>query len=125
MSDRLTCITLNQDGEVFFATDKGVISFRAPAAPGGETNDNVYAFPNPVREDYQGYIAVKGLVNNAQVRITDINGTLVYSTRAEGGQAVWDGKNFDGKKARSGVYLVFAADDTGSQKVVTKILIIN
>ena len=125
LSDRLTCITLNQDGEVFFATDKGVISFRAPAAPGGETNDNVYAFPNPVREDYQGYIAVKGLVNNAQVRITDINGTLVYSTRAEGGQAVWDGKNFDGKKARSGVYLVFAADDTGSQKVVTKILIIN
>jgi flagellar hook assembly protein FlgD len=68
---------------------------------------------------------VKGLVSNAQVRITDINGVLVYSTRAEGGQAVWDGKNFDGRKAQSGVYLVYAANDTGTEKVVTKILIIN
>ena len=125
LSDRLTCIALSQDGEVFFATDKGVVSFRAPASSGGDTNENVYAFPNPVRENFEGYIAVKGLVTNAQVRITDVNGTLVYSTRAEGGQAVWNGKNFDGKKARSGVYLVFASNDTGSEKVVTKILIIN
>jgi ligand-binding sensor domain-containing protein len=125
LSDRITSIALNQDGEVFFGTDKGVISFRAPAAPGGDTNENVYAFPNPVRENYEGYIAVKGLVNNAQVRITDVNGVLVYSTRAEGGQAIWDGKNFDGKKARTGVYLVYAANDSGSEKVVTKILIIN
>jgi flagellar hook assembly protein FlgD len=109
---------------VFFGTDKGVISFRALATPGGDTNEDVYAFPNPVKSDYDGYIAVKGLVNNAQVRITDINGELVFSTRAEGGQAVWDGKNFDGKKAQTGVYLVYAADDTGSEKIVTKILII-
>jgi ligand-binding sensor domain-containing protein len=125
LSDRLTCIALNQDGEVFFGTDKGVISFRATATPGGDTFENVYAFPNPVREDYEGYIAVKGLVSDAQVRITDINGILVYTTQAEGGQAIWDGKNFDGKKARAGVYLVYVANDSGSEKVVTKILIIN
>jgi ligand-binding sensor domain-containing protein len=125
LSDRVTCITLNQDGDVFFATDKGVISFRAIATPGGETNENVFAFPNPVKENFDGYIAVRGLVNNAQVRFTDINGVLVYATRAEGGQAVWDGKNFNGKKARTGVYLVYAANDDGTEKVVTKILIIN
>ena len=125
LSDRIVCIALNQDGDVFFGTDKGVISFRATATPGGLTNANVYAFPNPVRADYEGYIAVKGLVDNAQVRITDVNGTLVYSTRAEGGQAVWDGKNFHGVKARTGVYLVYATNDTGSEKVVTKILILN
>jgi ligand-binding sensor domain-containing protein len=125
LSDRIVCLAINQDGEVFFGTDKGVISFRSTATPGGETNTNVYAFPNPVKSDYEGYIAVKGLVENAQVRITDVNGTLVYSTRAEGGQAIWDGKNFDGRKARTGVYLVYAANDTGSEKVVTKILIIH
>jgi ligand-binding sensor domain-containing protein len=125
LSDRITCIAINQDGDAFFATDKGVISFRAAATPGGETNENVFAFPNPVRENYEGYIAVKGLVSNAQVRITDINGVLVYSTRAEGGQAVWDGKNFNGKKALTGVYLVYASNDDGTEKVVTKILIIN
>ena len=125
LSDRITCIALNQDGDVFYGTDKGVISFRATATPGGDVNANVYAFPNPVKSDYEGYIAVKGLVTNAQVRITDVNGTLVYSTRAEGGQAVWDGKNFHGVKAQTGVYLVYAANDTGSEKVVTKILIIH
>ncbi|MEI7661827.1 MAG: two-component regulator propeller domain-containing protein [Bacteroidota bacterium] len=125
LSDRITCLALNQDGDVFFGTDKGVISYRASATPGGDVNENVYAFPNPVKSDYEGYIAVKGLVNNAQVRITDINGTLVFSTRAEGGQAVWDGKNFHGKKVETGVYLVYASNDAASEKVVTKILIIH
>ncbi|MFZ4523211.1 MAG: two-component regulator propeller domain-containing protein [Bacteroidales bacterium] len=145
LSDRITCIAINNDGNVFFGTDNGVISFRGSATPGTETNEDVYAFPNPVREGYEGCIAVRGLVNNAQVRITDVNGVLVFSGQAAsanissceslsgaqaqsgvyGGQVVWDGRNFDGKKARTGVYLVFASDDTGSEKVVTKILIIN
>jgi len=125
LSDRITCITLNEDGDVFFGTDKGVISFRSTATPGGEVNSNVLVFPNPVKSDYQGSIAVKGLVSNAQVRITDVNGTLVYSTRAEGGQAIWDGKNLHGIKVESGVYLVYAANDSASEKVVTKILIMH
>lgn len=125
LSNRITGIAINKDGEVFFGTDNGVISFRSTATPGGETNEDVYAFPNPVKAEYDGYIAIKGLVNQAQVRITDINGTLVYSTRAEGGQAIWNGRNYDGKKAHTGVYLVFAANDDGKEKVVTKILIIN
>jgi ligand-binding sensor domain-containing protein len=124
LSDRIVCLALNQDGDVFFGTDKGVVSFRATATPGGETNENVFAFPNPVRENYEGYIAVKGLVENAQVRITDVNGTLIYTTRAEGGQAVWDGKNMHGAKAHTGVYLVYATNDAGTEKVVTKILVL-
>ncbi len=125
LSDRIICIALNKDGDVFFGTDKGVISFRGPATPGGDTNENVYAFPNPVKSDFEGFIAIKGLVSNAQVRITDVNGALVYSTRAEGGQAIWDGKNFDGRKAHTGVYLVYASNDTGSERIVTKILLIH
>ncbi|MFH1160816.1 MAG: T9SS type A sorting domain-containing protein, partial [bacterium] len=95
------------------------------ASDGGESMGDVYAFPNPVKDGYDGYIGIKGLVSNAQVRITDVNGALVYSTRAEGGQAIWNGRNFSGKKARTGVYLVFASDDKGNEKVVTKILIVN
>lgn len=125
LSNRITGIAINNDGEVFFGTDNGVISFRSTATPGGDTNENVYAFPNPVKAEYDGYIAIKGLVNQAQVRITDISGTLIYSTKAEGGQAIWNGRNFDGKKAHTGVYLVFAANEDGKEKVVTKILIIN
>ncbi len=124
-SNRITSLAINKTGEVFIGTDKGVLSYRGTATTPGSTNENVYAFPNPVNESYSGWIAIKGLVANATVKITDVNGTLVYSTIAEGGQAIWDGKNFDGKKARTGVYLVFASTATGTEKVVTKILIIH
>ncbi len=123
-SDRITCIAINQNGEVFVGTDKGVISYRGSATPAQNT-EKVYAFPNPVKKGYTGLIAITGLVGNASVKITDVNGTLVYATTAEGGQAIWDGRNFDGRKALTGVYLVFASTSTGTEKVVTKILIIN
>ena len=124
-SNRITSLAINKDGEVFIGTDKGVISYRGSASEGEETMSDVYAFHNPVKDGYNGYIGIKGLVSNEQIRITDSNGELVYATRAEGGQAIWDGKNFSGRKAKSGVYLVFASDDKGKEKVVTKILIIN
>ena len=126
LSNRVISIAINDiTGEVYFATDNGVISFKSTATGGGDTFDNVYAYPNPVRAGYEGYIAIKGLVSNAQVKITDINGALIYTAKAEGGQAIWDGKNFNGSRARTGVYLVFAATADGSEKIVTKILIIN
>ncbi len=126
LSNRVTSIAINPvTGEVYFGTDKGVISYKSTATEGGDSFGNVYAYPNPVREGYQGYIAVKGLLSNAQIRITDISGRLVYTGKAEGGQAVWNGCTMDGKKVRTGVYLVFASNENGSDKVVTKILVIN
>ena len=125
-SNRISSLAINPlTGEVFVGTDKGIISYKGTATEGGETFQNVYAYPNPVKEGYEGWIAIKGLVTNAQVRITDIGGNLIFSTKAEGGQAIWDGKNFSGRRAKTGVYLVYASSDKGEEKVVTKILIIN
>ena len=126
LSDRVTSIAINQNtGEVYFGTDKGVISYKSTATEGTDAFGDVYAYPNPVREGYQGYIAVKGLISNAQIRITDISGRLVYTGKAEGGQAVWDGNSMTGHKVHTGIYLVFASNENGSEKVVTKILVIN
>ena len=114
-----------ESGEVFIGTDQGLISYKGTATEGGEIFSRVYAYPNPVKEDYNGLIGIKGLVSNAQVRITDISGNLIFSTMANGGLAVWDGNNFSGKKAKTGVYLVYAGNDSGTQKIVTKILVIH
>ncbi|MCD4665350.1 MAG: T9SS type A sorting domain-containing protein, partial [Bacteroidales bacterium] len=124
-SNSISSIVINDDGEVFFGTANGIVSFKGTATPGGVTYDDVYAYPNPVREGYTGTIAIKGLVKDADIKITDISGTLIYETKAEGGQAVWDGRNFDGRRARTGVYLVFASNEDGSETIVTKILFIN
>jgi hypothetical protein len=126
LSNTITSIAIDQKtGEVFFGTDKGIISYKGEATAGGDVFTDVYAFPNPVREDYTGLIGIKGLTTNATVKITDIAGNVVYETIAKGGQAIWNGKNFNGERAKTGVYLVFCASQDGAEKVVTKIMIIN
>jgi hypothetical protein len=114
-----------ESGEVFIGTDKGLVSIRGEATEGGEEHSGVLVFPNPVRENYDGPIAIKGLANNANVKITDVNGMLFYETTALGGQAVWDGRNYNGERAKTGVYFVFSSNEDGSSKNVAKLLIIN
>ncbi|MBN1159431.1 MAG: hypothetical protein JXA61_08620 [Bacteroidales bacterium] len=124
-SDNVQTIAVNDlTGEVFFGTDKGIVSFRGRATEGTEDFSDVYVFPNPVRENYTGDIIVTGLVRDVYVKITDISGNLVFETRALGGQAVWDGKNFRGQRVNTGVYLVFCTNEDGSMTHVTKILFI-
>lgn len=128
LSDNITSIGIDHEsGEVFFGTNNGIVSYKGTATGGGESFDKeeVYAYPNPVPTGYDGTIAVKGLVTNADVKITDVSGNLMFATTAEGGQAVWNGKNFDGDRAQTGVYLVFASNEDGSETIVTKILIVN
>lgn len=126
LSNEINCISIDgNNGEVFIGTSKGIVSYRATATDGLDEYTDVYAFPNPVRENYDGPIAIRGLIKDASVKITDINGGLVYSTKALGGQAIWDGKNFEGKKASTGVYLVFCSNEDGSKTFITKILFVN
>ena len=112
-------------GEIFFATANGICSFRSTATEGGVTNENVLVFPNPVPPGYGGTIAIRGLVNNAILKITELDGRLVYQTRALGGQAVWNGRDYKGRKISTGVYLVLVSDDGRKENLATKIIFIN
>ncbi len=112
-------------GEVYFATSKGICSFRSTATDGGEKNENVLVFPNPVPPGYSGVIGIHGLVSNAVVKITELNGRLVFQTRASGGQAVWDGKDYNGRRISTGVYLVLVSNDERTEKAAAKIVFIN
>lgn len=126
ISDYIMNIAIDDEsGEVFFGTDKGIISYKSTSTVGKGVHESVYAYPNPVYENFTGTIAIKGLVDNADVKITDVSGTLIYETTALGGQAIWDGKNYNGEKAHTGVYLIWSADKDGAETNVTKLLIIN
>jgi hypothetical protein len=111
-------------GEVFIATSNGLCSFRSTATEAVSSPQKVLVFPNPVPPGYSGSIAIRGLTNNALVKITNLYGALIYQTRALGGQAIWDGKNTSGSKVASGVYLVICRDDSGTEKIATKITIV-
>ena len=124
-SNNINDISINgTTGEVYIATDKGLISYRGEATEGQEKHNNVLVFPNPVRESYTGPIAIKNVTNDADVKITDISGNLIWSLSAFGGQAVWDGKNLFGERPNTGVYLVFTSNPIGTETLVSKILFI-
>jgi len=116
-----------ESGEMWIATNAGIQSFRTATSTAARTYTDVYAFPNPVRPDYQGDIAIRGLARDVQVKIVDMSGRLVYETNAEGGTAIWNGKDYNGIPVTSGTYLVFASTTDITVKAdtyVTKVLII-
>ncbi len=99
-------------GEIWFATGAGIVLMRGEAIEGGQVNEPVAnVFPNPVRPEYQGPIAISGLARDANFKITDLNGRLIYEGTALGGQAIWDGRDYNGRRASTGVYLVFSTSE--------------
>jgi ligand-binding sensor domain-containing protein len=111
-------------GEVFIATDKGLISFKGIATSASEDLNNVYVYPNPVRPEYEGTVKIAGLINKANVKITDIEGNLVYEVTSEGGTIEWDTTAFGKYKVASGVYMIFISAQDGIETKVKKVMII-
>lgn len=118
----------SETGEMYIATNKGLQSYRTFSTGARRTHKNpVYAFPNPVRPEYKGPIAIRGLAEDANVKITDINGKLVYETTALGGQATWPAEDVNGSAVATGVYLVFSTSTDiffDPDSFVTKILVV-
>ena len=111
-------------GEVFFATERGLVSFKGTATKPAENLDAVYVYPNPVRPNFDGTVKVAGLISKANVKITDIEGNLVYETTSEGGTIEWDTTAFGKYKVASGVYMIFIAAEDASVTAVKKVMII-
>lgn len=127
LSNNIEAIAINeQTGEVFAGTDKGLCSYMSDASsPNNEmTKDNVWAYPNPVKPTYTGRITITGLSFDSDVKIVTANGILVNQGRSNGGIYTWDGKDQNGKKVASGVYMVETATSDGNKGTVCKIAII-
>lgn len=111
-------------GEVFFATDKGLVSYLGSATRGGENLDDVYAYPNPVRPGFSGTVKISGLMDKVNLKITDIEGNLVFETTSSGGTVEWDTTAFGKYKVASGVYMVFITSSDAAETTVKKIMIV-
>jgi hypothetical protein len=115
---------MERTGEVFIATSKGLISFRGESTEATDKFQDIKIFPNPVPPGFSGTVGISGLAQNANVKITDIYGNLIFQTKAAGGTATWNGKNYNGKKAETGTYLVFSSSENGEESMVAKIAVI-
>lgn len=126
LSNNIMSLAINPvTGEVMVGTSNGLVSFQSDAADGKTDFSNVYTYPNPVKENYNGIITITGLIANTQVKITDLNGNLIYQTISNGSIATWDGKDIHGKKVSTGIYMAICSNEDGTQSITTKIMIIN
>jgi hypothetical protein len=125
LSNTITALEINKlTGEVFIGTDLGLQSFMGTATEAQANFSSIYAFPNPVKEGYDGLITIRGLMYQTNVKITDLAGHLVYQTISNGGDAVWNGKDLNGDVVQSGIYLVLCTTASGEESEATKILIV-
>lgn len=111
-------------GEVYIATSKGLVSFKGIATQANDDLANVFVYPNPVRPTYAGTVKIAGLIDKATIKITDIEGNLVYETTSEGGTIEWDTTAFGKYKVASGVYMIFISAEDGIETKVKKVMII-
>ncbi|HKM93682.1 MAG TPA: two-component regulator propeller domain-containing protein [Prolixibacteraceae bacterium] len=120
-------ISLEYDGDngvLYVGTDLGLVSLLTDSKKPYERFTEVYAYPNPVRSNYDGPIYITGMMENTNVKITTISGRLVYETTSNGGRAVWEGKDLAGNRVHTGVYLALCASEDGKESTVTKIVFI-
>jgi hypothetical protein len=124
-SNNVNDVDINQStGEVFFATTKGMVSFQGTAISESKDLSNVIVYPNPVRPEYSGTVKITGVLDKANIKITDIEGNLVYEVISEGGSIEWDTTAFGKYKVATGVYMIFISAQDGIETKVKKVMII-
>ncbi len=124
-SNNVQSITIDDlSGVVYFATINGLVAFNGTSTAPRDNLEEVFAYPNPVRPGFNGNVTIDGLTANANVKITDILGSLVFETTSEGGSVLWDTTAFGNYKVASGVYLILITTDDALETKVTKIMIV-
>ncbi len=119
-------ISIGVDGvnsKVYIGTENGIITYMNNISDGKIDLSDVYAYPNPVRP-HHNKVYIKNLIDDTEIKITDVSGDLVYQTNSLGGTIEWDLKRFDGQIVKPGVYLVFCNDKEGEKSCVAKFVVI-
>jgi hypothetical protein len=128
------------NGIVYIATSKGLLSFSSGSSTALEDLASAYAYPNPVRPGFNiidDKVKIKGVTENVNIKITDIEGNLVaeaqsrvnkrfqgFNLEIDGGTAYWNGKNLANNVVSSGVYLVMLSDLDTLETKVLKLMVV-
>ncbi len=127
--NQINCVLADPlSNKVYAGTSHGLAVYNSSSTPAQADYSDVYAYPNPVRPEYTGWITINGLMEDSYIKICDAMGNVMRSDLSQGGMYMWDGCDTAGNRVRTGVYYVFAsqkAESGASGKPVTKILVVN
>jgi len=125
LSNAIRSISVEPEtGEVFIATELGLVSFMDIPRGAEVSMNTLKVFPNPFEYGRHSRIIIDGLGDETTIRILGVDGTVVNSLDARGGRAEWNGYDSRGNELGSGVYLVIALDKNNGQRGVGKVVII-
>ncbi len=126
VDNNVLSIALDQKkGIAYFGTGKGLSSLEIPAIATIEKMSSLEIGPNPYIVPSENSFTIKGLADNATIKILNVRGSLVKEFAAQGaGRAFWDGTDGNGKIVGSGIYFVVAYADNGNQVSTAKLAVI-
>ncbi|MBW3467604.1 T9SS type A sorting domain-containing protein [Arthrospiribacter ruber] len=125
VSDKIISLDIdNSSGEILITQETAAFTYRSAAVAPFEELETLKIFPNPVRPEFSGELSIEGLTDYAQVKITSAAGRVVFSAQVRGGRATWNLRTLQGDRVKSGVYLVYVADESGREKISGKFVVI-
>jgi len=120
-------LKIDTTGELFIGTSAGILSYQSDASEGNPTHEpSISIYPNPVHvRDFNGVVTIKGVADDAIVKITDLSGRLVWQSQANGGTLSWDLRDLRGQIPQTGIYLILSANSEGSDTKIGKLALVN
>jgi hypothetical protein len=110
---------------LYVQTDQEVLQYRVDASEATDTQSkNIQVFPNPVPVTFDGPLTIEGLVAEATVYITTLEGRLVFKGAANGGTLTWNLQGPSGQRVAPGVYLILSSNSLGKQTIISKLAIL-
>lgn len=117
-SNKIVSIAIDdQTGEVYVATDIGMVGYVAESVQGESTMNALTVYPNPFRysENDGQRIYIEGLKDDSTVHILSVDGRLVRRFDTRGGRASWDGRDENGNRLPTGIYTVVGTHESGDR----------
>ncbi len=125
ISNNILSITINDEtGEVFIATDLGLISYSDLAITPKRKMEELKVFPNPFLYERHSQVVIEGLSESTEIKVLGVDGTVVQEIETKGGRVSWDGMDYNGNKLGTGVYFIVALEKGGAEKGIGKVVII-
>ncbi len=114
-----------QTGTVYFGTEKGLSSLGTAAVSPKRDFEELSFAPNPFYIPSTRQLTVDGLIAGSSLKILSADGRLIREVATPGGRVgFWDGTDAQGRLVSTGVYLVVAFSDAGSEVATGKVAVI-
>ena len=109
-------------GRAWFGMFEGLSSVQTQSLAPKLTYD-LRCYPQPYRPGDGAQLIIDGLATDSDVRILTPGGSMIQALQTRGRQALWDGRDTEGRIAPPGVYIIHARSASTSEAAVAKIVV--